>query len=87
MAEHTTSPATSPVVKKLGQKKGMTFGEAVDKVTDGAKITRDEWEDPEIYGVLKNERLMIKGGVKGDGKFHPWIVGDGDLLSEDWRVI
>ena len=82
-----TSPviAKKPVVKKPGS--GMSFFSALRKVTDGKKITRDEWDNPEIYGVLKDGILQLYGGETGDGRFHTWTISEGDLLAEDWRIL
>lgn len=87
MAEQPTI-TTSPVVgKKSEAKKGMSCFSALRKVAEGKMITKLEWGDPKIYGVLKDGFLMICGGVKGDERLHRWIISDGDLLGEDWVTV
>lgn len=89
MAENVTSPVMSPVIKKRVpiQSRTMDFFEALKEVAAGKKITRVEWDNPGIYGALKENLLVIHGGRTGDDKDHSWIISDGDLLSEDWRVL
>ena len=77
MIQATSPVITKPVVKKL------TFPEAIKEVINGKKITKEEWEDKESYGMLKDGFLMIH--LKEI--FHKWVVNDGDLLGEDWIVI
>lgn len=87
MAEPATSPvvAKKPEVKEPGS--GMSFFSALRKVTEGRRITRDEWDNPEIYGILKDGILQLYGGEKLDGKFHIWTISEGDLISEDWKTL
>ncbi len=61
----------------------MTFTEALNKICDGQKVTRKEWNNKKEYGFLLNDHLSIF--LKG--KPHDWIVSYGDLLAEDWLVI
>lgn len=63
--------------------KFVSFPEAIRSVIDGKSITKEEWEDPEIYGKLQGGLLMFYR----DGKWHKWILNDGDLLGEDWVVL
>lgn len=73
---------TSPVIKS-SISRTMTFDEAMKCVKDGEKITRLEWE-PGYCGLLTKGYLMLQ---KPDGKLYQWIVNDGDILAEDWRVV
>lgn len=87
MAKPATSPviAKKPMVREPGS--GMSFFSALREVTKGRKITRDEWGNPEIYGILKDGLLQLYGGQAGDGRFHTWTISDGDLLGEDWKTL
>ena len=87
MGEKAAGSPTSPVVKKAKDQPGMSFYSALRKLVGGKKITRDDWEDPEIYGYLKDGRVVIHGGPTGDGKDHPWTINEGDLKAEDWKVL
>lgn len=89
MTEQVATSPTSPVAKKpkVGKPVVMDFFAALRKATAGERITKVEWADPNIFGVIKDGRLVIRGGVMGDDKFHPWIITDGDLVGEDWKVL
>ncbi len=67
----------SPTVK-LGK---MEFPAAIKELIGGSKITREEWAGGE-YCLLKDGYLEIWT----NGKFHQWIVSDGDLSATDWLV-
>ena len=61
----------------------MTFPDAMAEVIKGAKVTRQEWANNEVYGVLKDGLLQIRM----DGQLKRWILSDGDLLNNDWCVV
>jgi|TARA_Y100000034_G_scaffold19875_1_gene22594 hypothetical protein len=61
----------------------ISFPMAMEKVAAGRKITKKEWKSREIYGVVKDGTLVLHK----DGKFHSWIIRDGDLLGKDWYVL
>ncbi len=69
---------TSPTIST------MTFEEAIVKLRDGQKITRVEWNNNHIYGVLRQGTVMLH---KADRKYYSWIINDGDLLAEDWLIV
>jgi hypothetical protein len=59
------------------------FPWAMEQVIDGKKITRLEWADKDVYGLLKDGYLMIHR----EEVDHQWIVNDGDLNSIDWITV
>ena len=61
----------------------MTFDQAIAEVIRGKRITKLEWDDNNAYGVLRNERLMIK---LEDG-WHLWIVSAADMFGDDWVAL
>ncbi len=61
----------------------MTFPEAMAKIIAGYKVTRLEWGSNDEYGIRKDAILQIHT----KGKFHQWVISDGDLLSNDWIVV
>ncbi len=61
----------------------LVFPDAILAVVQGMRISRVEWKDVEIYGLMAQGFLMLH---KADG-MHQWIVNDGDLLAEDWFVV
>lgn len=73
----------SPVPKKEGPET-MDFFDALFEVAEGNKITKLEWNNVEIYGLMQDNRLRIH---KDDGLFYDWIISDGDLYGKDWVAI
>lgn len=61
----------------------MNFPAALQEVIDGKRVTRLEWNDPNIYVLLWNGYLSIKNYTG----YHRLLVGDGDLFSDDWIVV
>ena len=73
------TPDSSPVSQCT-----MSFTKALAAVIEGGKtITKLEWNDETIYGKLRDGFLMLKR----NGKWHQWILNDGDLLGLDWIVL
>ena len=82
-------PQTSPLPQSPAppaEGKTMDFPEALRAVMQGACITKLEWNNPQIYGVLdiNRELLMIH---KDDDKFYTWTISFGDMYGEDWISI
>lgn len=74
----------SPVPQTVKQKKvEMPFYDAVRCMMEGAKVTRVEWNNEEEFGCMKDGYLMVHTG----GKYHKWIVTDGDYLPKDWVLV
>ena len=61
----------------------MLFTEAINAICDGKHVRRKEWPNKKDYCLLQNTKLTIFIG----GKFHDWVINDGDLLAEDWQVV
>ena len=81
-----TEPSnTSRPAKQSPVKKGpMDFPTAIRSVMNGLRITKQEWNDYETYGVLKDGLLLLH---KPNGDFYSWIINEGDLMGEDWIEI
>lgn len=80
MVEQPTTPATSPVIKKV-EVETFDFPEAMRRVIDGKKVTRVEWNDRNEFAVFKDNFLMIHT----KGKFHTWKdINGNDLMAKDW---
>lgn len=88
MSEHKISKSLVPQTKKedLSKKPQYTLPQALNYVIDGKKITRYEWDNPEIYCYLKGDMLVIYRGDT-DKKDYAWSINDGDLLAIDWLVL
>lgn len=75
---------TSPSRRTVVDQPTMTFGNAVTfAAAKGAKVTRKEWDAPDIYVFLKDEVLSIHNST-GD---HALIVSVGDIVNVDWVVV
>ena len=74
----------SPVPKKQNKKvEGMSFPDAMRVLIGGKQIKRLEWTDASEFCLLKESFLMIHR----NGKYHTWIVSEGDLLAIDWVLV
>ena len=60
---------------------------ALDKVTEGKRISKKEWDDRRSYGLLKDSLLQLHKAGEAEEVTHPWILNDGDLLGWDWFVL
>ena len=83
---HSPLPVTKEVAKAievLSEK--YTFPEAMQKVIDGKKVSRLEWNNEDTYGFLNGKHLSIHYSDKKEN--FQWIVSDGDMLGTDWIVV
>ena len=62
----------------------MKFSEALDKMLEGKKVHKLEWDNKEYYGVLYNAALRLH---RPDGKNYQWVVSEGDIMGDDWIVL
>lgn len=62
----------------------VDFPDAIRAVIDGKSITKQEWDDPTVYGKVLDGKLKI---FLDDKRWHPWILNDGDLTGDDWIVL
>ena len=61
----------------------MDFYDALRSIASGSKVTRIDWGNQDLYGVLRDGKLTLN---LHDG-FHAWIVSDGDMVAKDWVVV
>jgi len=61
----------------------LKFPEAIKAITEGKRVTKQEWNSKEIYGVLKNGILSINlpSGLC------QWIVSEGDMVGDDYMLL
>lgn len=79
--------STSPVVKvEVKPLVTYLFSDALREVLNGGKITRIAWENPNIYGTMK-DRLLYINGTEDDNLLHPWTLSEGDMVADDWVVL
>ncbi len=57
---------------------------ALNKVKNGGRITKLEWDNRDVFISLYGKQLTIR---MEDKKFHPWIISDSDLFAEDWEYV
>lgn len=73
----------SPIAKSH-PKANLSFYDALAEVLKGKKITKAEWGNADIYGVIDGQILKL---VKEDGEMHNWIVSESDIIGTDWQVL
>ena len=85
MEEPTSSPVPvkeiTPVQEEVS---GVDFPSAVAFLKNGDKVTSIAWGDENIYGVMKEEMLLLH---KSDDKFNSWIISQGDMDANDWVIV
>ena len=74
-----TSKSQSPASNKQ-----LNFYDALKSVMGGKKVTKSEWNNKEVYGVLDEARLKLH---KLDGKLYDWILSDVDILGSDYIIL
>lgn len=74
---------TNEILSAADYEDRLTFPEAIAELMEGRLITREEWDNKNEYGLLKDGILMIFT----KGKHHKWIVSDGDLMADDWLIL
>lgn len=84
------SPQASPVPKDstpnpIGEAVVLLdFFDALREVVDGKKVTRVDWNNPNIYVWLDTDRLRF---MDDTGKKHDLLVSIGDMVNTDWFVV
>ena len=77
-----TQKQFSPTKKKLAPAvKKMTFPEAMKEIIAGKRVARVIWPTDE-FGLIKDGFLM----VYKNSQFYRWILNDGDLFGQDWKI-
>lgn len=65
----------------------LDFAGAVEKMLEGKRVTKAEWEDKRAYCLLKDDILQIHKAGESKEILHPWIINNGDISGVDWYVI
>lgn len=84
MRPQAGSMGISPTPKRIVKTEGLNFHEAIDAIMDGGKVTKLEWGNQNIYGLLKDGFLTLH---KNDNRYDWWAVNDGDILGDDYMVL
>lgn len=73
--------------------KDLVFGEAIELLKDGKKVTRRGWNGGGQYLVLQTpdeNSKMRKPYIyisPVDGELVPWVASQTDMLADDWVVV
>ena len=80
----------------------MTFGEAIEALKRGERVTRPGWNGKGMYLVLVNqittwadrgemEALPVNPAIwmrTATGEWQPgWLASQTDMLAEDWMIV
>jgi hypothetical protein len=76
-----SSPAPQ---NRLVSQRLMDFFTALKLLNDGQRITKLEWTNENIYGVMRNGIVCLH---KDDGVMYAWTLSDGDLNGTDWYTL
>lgn len=76
---------SSPLPQKTDEATVITldFPNAMQAIIDGKKITKLEWNNPEIIALMREGYLEIFM----DNQFQTWTIRDADLLGEDYIIV
>lgn len=71
----------------------MNFGDALEELKDGNKVSRIGWNGKGMWLHLQVPDLHSKMTLPYiymstvDGKLVPWLASQTDVLAEDWGVV
>lgn len=71
----------------------MNFGEALEKLQEGAKVARDGWNGKGMWIKLQEPDENSKMDLPyiymktADGDLVPWLASQTDVLAEDWDFV
>jgi len=80
-------PTSSPVIKKedsIPAPEVYTFAQCIPFLLEGKKITKLEWANNNIFGMIVGDDLRLH---KEDDVYYQWILNTGDLEGEDFIVL
>jgi len=78
--------------KELASTKQFNFGQALEKLKAGERITRSGWNGKNMYLKLQEPDENSKMSLPyiymytAQGDFVPWLASQTDMLAEDWEV-
>lgn len=88
-----TGQATSEHGTEEIQTKGLVFGEAIEALKMGMKVTRPGWNGKGMYLELQRPAPSQKMTLPyiymftADENLVPWLASQTDMLSEDWEIL
>lgn len=71
----------------------MEFGEALNDLREGHRVTREGWNGKDMWVALQvpddhskmRRPYLYMSPIDGD--LVPWVASQSDLLAEDWKVV
>lgn len=84
MNENMSQSPSPTVVSKPIESFYIDFNRALEKLMEGAKITRLEWDNFNIYGFLSSDGVL---NIHIDDKDKHWVLKDADIDAMDWMVV
>lgn len=71
----------------------MNFGQAIEQMKTGAKVTREGWNGKGMWLALQvpdqhskmQQPYIYMSPV--DGKLVPWLASQSDMLADDWQIL
>lgn len=70
----------------------MNFGQALEALQAGQKVTREGWNGPGQYVALQTPDANSKMGLPYlyirtvTGELVPWLASQTDILGRDWQI-
>jgi hypothetical protein len=71
----------------------LNFGQAIEAMKTGAKVTREGWNGKGMWLALqvpdqhsKMQQPYIYMCPVG-GKLVPWLASQADMLADDWQIL
>ena len=96
--EDEKDEVAKPVVekKRVVEQRVLTFGEALEQLKKGLRVSRFGWNGKGMWLELVEEysALNIKNGLLPwigmktvDNCFVPWVASQSDMLTQDWFIV
>lgn len=83
----TTSPTSSPVPLPAPAEELFDFATALDKLLEGKKLTKKEWNNPKTYIFLGETDNILKIQWSGYALPSPLWLSRGDIMGTDWMEV
>ena len=88
MEQPMNTKIAQPVNVNETKPEEYSFGEALELLTEGHKVTRLDWDSGHYLTLHENQGQNQVHIFKPDtGKLHPLLVSDGDILADDWVIV
>lgn len=60
------------------------FGSALTALKNGYRLTRESWDNKEIYITLSKDKMFY---ITNFGKIVNYLPKEDELLAEDWTIV